>query len=140
MARRPTRPGGAQEDYSDGSPYRDYNDRHYTDHYRDNDYDDYQDSDDFRRSDQRVADPPRNQDDELQKVIHLGADGSWFLEGDPDALSALFSDSLKNEVGKPIDVLPRLLNAGWKVHSIAPGLTDNEKLVVLRTTRLKGRR
>ncbi|MEJ7925780.1 hypothetical protein WG908_03305 [Sphingobium sp. AN641] len=120
--------GPSFSDYEDGSQYRDYNDSTYTDHYVDNNYQDLHDPD-YRIS--AKLKPWEIDPDIIHKIVVLKPDGSGLLAGDPDHGSGLFEDSQKNDAGFATDVLPKLLNAGWLVHSVQPGLSEGEKLVVL---------
>lgn len=118
--------GFSSSDYDDGSPYRDYNDSTYTDHYEDSNYPDWHDD---RAG--RLVRPP----DYTEKLVTLTKDGSRLLTGDEHIGSALFAASLKDSTGAPIDVLPKLLGAGWKISRIEPGLADGERIVILRQIR-----
>jgi hypothetical protein len=118
---RGTHPAGAvYNNYTDW--YYDYTDYgNYPDTYHDTTtYPDYQDYGDYNDSGARRPDYGPGRWKMVQKILILEGENSYLLAGDPDIGSSLFEKLDKDSKGRPIGVLPALLNHGWVIRRILP--------------------
>ena len=125
-----------------GSVYNDYNDVYYDyvdygnypDTYPDtSSYPDYQDYGDYHDSGASRPDYGPGRWKLAQKILILDGEYSYLLAGDPDIRSSLFEKLDRDDQGRPIGVLPALLNQGWVIRRILPADVKGRIAVIVQS-------
>ncbi len=94
-------------------------------------YPDYTDYGDYRDGGAGTRPGPR-----LPLLVHktviLEGDFSYLLAGDPDVGSSLFESVPRDDRGRPVGVLPALLNQGWLVAKMLPADPKGRVTILLQ--------